>query len=173
MRVHLRFTMRDPDLCRWHHSIDGRMVSFFINSILSAELQGKIAYLPQTVSLSSDASPCDISLRVDSESVREFLMGIPKNTRSRVVREIIRKHLRAQTEIKPKKTSPFSSDVLLVPEKKIRVTVAPAKKKPKPKVEKRPPKTIEKPEDKPVDKPKEETEEEREMRMALIAMAGE
>ncbi len=169
MRVHMRFTKRDPDLCRWHHSIDGRMVSFFINSILSAELQGKVAYLPQTVSLSSDDSPCDISLRVDSEDVLRFLMSIPKNSRSKVVREIIRKHLRAQSEIKPKKTSPFSSGILVIPEKKIGVTAEPPNRVQRPKTEKKQPKPIEK----PVETPKEETEEEREMRMALIAMAGE
>ena len=38
VRVHLRFLKKDPDLCKWRHSVSGKMLSFYLNSILSAEL---------------------------------------------------------------------------------------------------------------------------------------
>ena len=54
MRVHLRFSKKDPDLCKWRHSVSGKMLSFYLNSILSAELHNRIAFIPQTVLLSMD-----------------------------------------------------------------------------------------------------------------------
>lgn len=66
MRVHLRFLKKDPDLCKWRHSVSGKMLSFYLNSILSAELHNRIAFIPQTVLLSMDESPCDISFHTSS-----------------------------------------------------------------------------------------------------------
>ena len=175
MRVHLRFLKKDPDLCKWRHSVSGKMLSFYLNSILSAELHNRIAFIPQTVLLSMDESPCDISFHTSSREIEAFVASIPSNQRNKVIKEIIRKHLRIQGVIKSRAVNPFSEEVQMAPDKPVpkrakvefvsekaeHVGFAPAATV-----------RIDKPEQK-VDSAGEETDEERELRMALIAMAGE
>ena len=107
MRVHLRFLKKDPDLCKWRHSVSGKMLSFYLNSILSAELHNRIAFIPQTVLLSMDESPCDISFHTSSREIEAFVASIPSNQRNKVIKEIIRKHLRSQGVIKSRTVNPF------------------------------------------------------------------
>lgn len=173
MRVHIRFLKKDPDLCKWRHSIGGKMLTFYLNSILSAELQNKIAFIPQTVLLSMDETPCDCSFETSSREIEIFLLSIPKKQRNRTVKEIIRKHLHAQSGFQGKTVNPFAADVQMTPVfeqpavvKTISVVNAP---EPEPEVIVQPAVQKEAAEE----TQSEETEEEREMRMALIAMAGE
>lgn len=181
MRINIRFRKKDPDLCKWRHAINGRLVSFYINNILEAEINHRIAYLPQTVLLSMDDTPCEVNFRVRSEEIEAFLLSIPNRQRNAVIKDVIRKHLRAQSDIKTKSSSPFAKDVQMAPQRTLSETVSvipvPSKQtivKSEKAVE---PKTkeISKSEPQPGAAPeaREETDEEREMRMALIAMAGE
>lgn len=55
-RFHFKFLWADSDLCKWRHSAKIRMLSFYINIILYAEIHKKIAYIPQVVLLSIDAT---------------------------------------------------------------------------------------------------------------------
>lgn len=119
MRVHLRFLKKDPDLCKWRHSVSGKMLSFYLNSILSAELHNRIAFIPQTVLLSMDESPCDISFHTSSREIEAFVASIPSNQRNKVIKEIIRKHLRSQGVIKSRTVNPFSEEVQMAPDKPI------------------------------------------------------
>lgn len=181
MRINIRFRKKDPDLCKWRHSINGRLVSFYINNILEAELNNRIAYLPQTVFLSMDDTPCEVNFRVQSEAIEAFLLSIPNRQRNAVIKDIIRKHLRAQFDIKTKSSSPFAKDFQMAPQRETSetiVTVSVPVKQTAVKAEQIPEtRTKEIPESKPQPNPppeaREETDEEREMRMALIAMAGE
>ncbi len=173
--MHIRFTKKDPDLCRWKHSIDARMLSFYINNILLAELLGRTAYLPQIVSLSADESPCDMMITPLSADIESFWNSIPHNKRSNIIKEIIRKHLRAQSNIRKKNVDPFAENVLIssgnLPDIEVKTAIS-TTQKPKKNVN---PESLVKPttKSKPIVEEKEESEEEREMRMALIAMAGE
>lgn len=173
MRVHIRFLKKDPDLCKWRHSIAGKMLSFYINSILSAELQNKIAFIPQTVLLSMDETPCDCSFETTSKEIDVFLLSIPKKQRNKTVKEIIRKHLRAQSEFQGKTVNPFAEEVQMTPvsDQKIVLRTIVVENAPEPEPIKREQTLIRKDTDSAVKR--EETDEEREMRMALIAMAGE
>lgn len=191
MRINIRFRKKDPDLCKWRHSIDGRMISFYINNILSAELKNRIAYIPQTVLLSMDDTPCEVNFRVQSEEIESFILSIPYRQRNAVIKEIIRKHLRAQADIKVKTTNPFAKDFQMTPPQDtsgiipseyvfvpVKQTVAKAEKTVEPRMKEDPaialqPKAEREPTSTPQQEAREETDEEREMRMALIAMAGE
>ena len=179
MRINIRFRKKDPDLCKWRHSIDGRMISFYNNNILSAEIHNRIAYIPQTVLLSMDDSPCEVNYRVQSEEIEAFILSIPYRQRNAVIKEIIRKHLRAQSDIKVKTTNPFAKDFQMTPPRDSSGIIQP-EYVPVPVKQ-----TVIKPEKSVGSQVKEEsisdlqsevreeTDEEREMRMALIAMAGE
>ena len=179
MRINIRFRKKDPDLCKWRHSINGSMVSFYIKNVLEAEINNRIAYLPQTVVLSMDDTPCEVNFRVQSEEIEAFILSIPYRQRNAVIKDIIRKHLRAQFDIKAKSSSPFAKDFQMAPQRESSDTIPPVPvKKVADKPEKDPKlrakKSSEsKPQPSPQPEVREETDEEREMRMALIAMAGE
>lgn len=179
MRINIRFRKKDPDLCKWRHSIDGRMISFYITNILSAELANRIAYIPQAVLLSMDDSPCEVNFRVKSKEIEAFILSIPYRQRNAVIKEIIRKHLRAQSDIKIKSTNPFAMDIQMTPPQDSSIFI---QTRPTPVQVDKPVPRQERPTEPQVkegtinDKQpevREETDEEREMRMALIAMAGE
>ena len=181
MRFHLRFLRADPDLCKWRHSVESRMLSFYINSILYAEIHKKIAYIPQSVLLSMDAAPCDIHLRINSPEVEAYILAIPQKQRNTAVKEVIRKHLRAQTGIRAVTQNPFAKNIQMTPPGDydapavtVSVRPAPAKKekKPAPQIAANE-KPVKKQEATVLPEKEGETDEEREMRMALIAMAGE
>ena len=92
-----------------------------------------------------------------------------------MIKEIIRKHLRSQGVIKSRTVNPFSEEVQMAPDKPVpkRAKVEFVSEKAE-HVGFAPAATVrtDKPEQK-VDSAGEETDEERELRMALIAMAGE
>lgn len=181
MRIHLRFLKKDPDLCKWRHSVSGKMLNFYINNILNAEVHNRIAYVPQNVLLSMDESPCDVAFFVQTEEVETFIAAIPRTQRNAVIKEIIRKHLRAQSDIKAKTTNPFAKDFQMTPMREsaeiILSVPIPVRQIPVKQEKATEPKVSEPPaSEPPLSKPqevREETDEEREMRMALIAMAGE
>lgn len=158
MRVHLRFTEKDTDLCRWRHSVKRNMLSYYLNQIMLAEINGKIAFIPNSVGVSVDTSPCDVTWRINNYEIEEYLIQIPSYKRNEQIKEIIRKHLDAQGML----MTGFS----------VPTETKPAKEQAK--IKKQPRKQFNQP---PVqEKPKEEfmqTDEERDAIMALIAMGGE
>ena len=74
MKVHLRLTEKDVDLCRWRHSIKHGMMTYYVGQILLAEAQGKIAYLPTAFDLSEKKDPCDVYMVFTLGSVFFFTM---------------------------------------------------------------------------------------------------
>ncbi len=138
-----------------------------------------------------DDRPCEITITIQLKEVEEFIRSLPNYQRGSVVKEIIRKHLRAQSDIKVKSTNPFAKDFQMTPSRdtsgliQSEYVLFPAKQsaiKPEKAVEpqlKEEPAIIQQPEvmkettSTPQPEVREETDEEREMRMALIAMAGE
>ena len=97
MKVHLRLTERDVDLCRWRHSIKWGMMTYYVGQILIAETNGKIAYLPTALNLSAKTDPCDVYMIFTDKKIVEFLQSFPARKRNDHLKRIIRKHLKAQT----------------------------------------------------------------------------
>lgn len=158
MRVHLRFTEKDTDLCRWRHSVKRNMLSYYLNQIMLAEINGKIAFIPNSASVSVDSSPCDVTWRINNNEIEEYLIQIPSYKRNGQIKEIIRKHLNAQGIL----MTGFSVPTETKPAKEQ------AKIKKQPRKQFSPPQVQEKPKEEFV-----QTDEERDAIMALIAMGGE
>jgi len=161
MRVHLRFSNKDDDLCRWRHSIKSNLLTEYIARILIAESKGKIAYIPNADKLSSKIRPCDISVYILDEDAVQYILSIPPRSRNGKIKAVIRKHLQSQRfavkEMDPqvillqKSESPVKQTPLSVEERKASETQTSANKKPQ----------------------YTETEEDRAAIQALIAMSGE
>lgn len=96
MRVHLRFTEKDRDLCRWRHSIKRNMLTYYICQILRAEIAGKIAFIPEPDSFSPDTSSCDVFMKINDPEIENFVISIPEYKRNSKIKFIIRKHLHSQ-----------------------------------------------------------------------------
>lgn len=162
MRVHLRFTEKDSDLCRWRHSVKRNMLSYYLNQIMLAEINGKIAFIPNSVGVSVDSSPCDVTWRINNYEIEEYLIQIPSYKRNGQIKEIIRRHLDAQGML----MTGFS----------VPAEAKPAKAKEQAKIKKQPRKQSNIPVLQPEEKTKEEfvqTDEDRDAIMALIAMGSE
>lgn len=161
MKVHLRLTEKDMDLCRWRHSIKTGMMTYYVGQILRSEAQGEIAYLPNALSLSIIKDPCDVYMVFTDPDIISFLQTFPPYGRNAMLKKIIRKHLRAQTGqtencvIYPVKTEKKS--------KAVKMAITPQKMTPMT--------------DKPInaESKKEivESQEDRAAILALIAMGGE
>ena len=96
MKVHLRLTERDVDLCRWRYSVKWGMMTYYVGQILIAESNGRIAYLPTAFNLSAKADPCDVYMVFTDKQIVECLLSFPSRKRNDILKRIIRKHLKAQ-----------------------------------------------------------------------------
>ena len=167
MRVHLRFGKKDPDLCKWRNSIDRRLLSFYINCILSAEVQGKVAYIPHATLLSADATPCEVCLYTCSDEVDRYIKSLVPNKINATIKDIIRKHLNTQHWIRNITVDPFAGDAVLIPT--LNRAAEPAREHPG-QTESLSVRTEVR--DESIDRvPTIETEEEQALRMALLAMS--
>lgn len=161
MKVHLRLTERDVDLCRWRHSIKWGMMTFYVGQILIAEANGKIAYLPTALELSAKTDPCDVYMVFTDKKIVEYLQSFPTRKRNDILKRIIRKHLKAQTG------QQVNDLAYQVPEVEMKSPTAKPKKD-KPVIPK-----AEKPTVSESRKEIIESEEDRAAILALIAMGGE
>lgn len=162
MRVHLRFTEKDRDLCRWRRSVKPNMLSYYITQILLSEIRGEVAYLPVSIKTSADASPCDANLILKDEAVEAFISAIPRYKRNGTIKRIIRKHLQAQ-HLASEMVVVQSDNSGKLPTQSAPVIEPVSKPAPKPK-------------EKQTEIPKNdyvESEEDRAAILALIAMGGE
>ncbi len=96
MKVHLRLTEKDVDLCRWRHSVKKGMMTYYIGQILLSEALGKIACLPTALRPSAKKDPCDVYMVFTDPQIIEFLLTFPAARRNATLKRIIRKHLEAQ-----------------------------------------------------------------------------
>lgn len=163
MRVHLRLTEKDVDLCRWRRSLKRRMITYYVSQILFCEIRGEIAYLPTSFSVSASGEPCEVYMEFTDPQIVEYLSGFPEFKRNATLKRIIRKHLQLQKS-QPKNYMVYQSepeDLPFVkkaaPQKKVR-TAPPVIKKP---IQPEPRKEIV------------ESDEDRAAILALIAMGGE
>lgn len=163
MRVHLRLTEKDVDLCRWRRSLNSRMITYYISQILNAEIQGEIAYLPTMIKHSVKSDPCEVYMNFKDPVVVGFLASLSPHRRNATLKKIIRKHLQAQNGHVIKTVFQDSTDIQTDKAQSI-----PDKKSRPPKAE-----TYSKPEQAESRKDIIESEEDRAAILALIAMGGE
>ena len=97
MRVHLRFSEKDIDLCRWRHSLKKNVLTHYIRQILLSEIRGEIAYLPAATRLSTNSDSCNIFMILKEKDIEDYLLSIPQYKRNSTIKRIIRKHLQAQS----------------------------------------------------------------------------
>lgn len=161
MRVHLRFSEKDRDLCRWRHSIKRNMLTYYICLILRAEIVGKIAFIPELDSLSPDVSPCDVFMIINDPEIVKFIISIPEYKRNSKIKFIIRKHLHSQIRAIDNVWQYEGNATADAPQEK-----SPVESKPKELIVEKIPKENNQP--KYV-----ESEEDRAAILALIAMGGE
>ncbi len=160
MRVHLRFTEKDIDLCRWRHSVKSGMLSHYITQIFLAEINEKVAFIPSASSVSVNSKPCEIAWHFVNDEIEEYLMQIPVYKRNRKIKGVIRKHLQAQGALVSGVFEPSE----------IRTVKMKEQSKPK----KQPPKQVDSsPKQTPIENSVVPTDEERDAIMALIAMGSE
>lgn len=161
MRVHLRFTEKDRDLCRWRHSIKRNMLTYYICQILRAEIVGKIAFIPEPDSFSPDTSSCDVFMKINDPEIENFVISIPEYKRNSKIKFIIRKHLHSQMK---------ATDNVYQLESKVDVDLPRGKPTESSQTKKE---IIEEAPKEKVQKQIVESEEDRAAILALIAMGGE
>lgn len=103
MKVHLRLTEKDVDLCRWRHSVKKRMFTYYVSQILLSEMRGEIAYLPTALSVSARKEPCEVYMNFTDSHIVEYLQTFPEFRRNATLKKIIRKHLQSQSSQVEKK----------------------------------------------------------------------
>lgn len=160
MRVHLRFTEKDVDLCRWSRSVKSGMLSYYISQIMLAEIDEKIAFIPNVMSVSANSDARDVTWRIYDEEIEQFLSHIPSYKRNGIIKGIIRKHLQAQGMLTASFSAPTEIRRPKVKEQN--------KVKKQPQKQSKPPTMQTKPAEEFV-----QTDEERDAIMALIAMGSE
>lgn len=161
MKVHLRLTEKDVDLCRWRHSLKRGMITFYIAQILLSEIRGEIAYLPTAFRVSAKSDPCEVYMNFTDPQIIEYLSSFPAFRRNATLKRLIRKHLQAQSGRTEKA-------VLYQEEAEPKIRKAPPSKEAQ--------KNVHKPEKPVKEEPKREiveSEEDRAAILALIAMGGE
>lgn len=139
MRVHLRLTEKDTDLCKWRCSVKKRMITYYIGQILLSEKRGEIAYIPTALRMTANTEPCEVYMNFTNAEIVEYLSAFPLNKRNETLKRIICKHLQAQsrqmekgvvyqdtTEVKPLRVS-----LQKIPEKKRPTADKPANIEPK------------------------------------------
>lgn len=157
MKVHLRLTEKDVDLCRWRHSVKSRMFTYYVSQILLSEMRGEIAYLPTALSVSARKEPCEVYMNFTDSQIVEYLQTFPEFRRNATLKKIIRKHLQSQSsQVEKKVVYQSKMDTQTRPrvQKKIKLE------------DEKPVQTVSK-------KEITESEEDRAAILALIAMGGE
>lgn len=157
MKVHLRLTEKDVDLCRWRHSVKKRMFTYYVSQILLSEMRGEIAYLPTALSVSARKEPCEVYMNFTDSQIVEYLQTFPEFRRNATLKKIIRRHLQSQSsQVEKKVVYQSKMDTQTRPrvQKKIKLE------------DEKPVQTVSK-------KEITESEEDRAAILALIAMGGE
>lgn len=93
MKIHFVIGKKDGDIGYWMESLENGFFSYYVITILKAELRKKIALVPVPQQQGRITKKIDTSIYVSDKNVLEMLSEIPQGKRSRFIRSIIRKHL--------------------------------------------------------------------------------
>lgn len=103
--IRLVLAKEDVDLIGWKNSLPPRTFTETVNKILVSESVGQIARIPYKFSSSEVTEEVRAGFYVDDENVLALLNGIKKGSRTDVIKEIIRKHIKRNRKDPPKVVS--------------------------------------------------------------------
>ena len=94
MKLHFLLTEEDGDIIFWKESLPHFYFSEYVKDILVAEKRKKYAFLPVPQEQGFTKKRVDTKLYLHGKDVIEIVQKLPKGRRARIIKKIIRKHLR-------------------------------------------------------------------------------
>ena len=94
MELHFLLTEDDGDIIFWKESLPHFYFSEYVKDILVAEKRKKYAFLPVPQEQGFTRKRVDTKLYLHGKDVIEIVQKLPKGRRARIIKKIIRKHLR-------------------------------------------------------------------------------
>lgn len=95
MRIHLKIGKKDADLIYWIESLPYGCFSHYAVLILQAEVRKKIAVVPVYEQEGLSDKTKEVAIYVNDKQVISLIEGLPKGTRARYIKKIVRKHINA------------------------------------------------------------------------------
>lgn len=98
MKLHFLLTEEDGDIIFWKESLPHFYFSGYVRDILRAERRRKYAFLPVPDKQGFLKKRVDTKLYLLEKEEIETVMSFPRGNRTRIIKKLIRKHLRANYE---------------------------------------------------------------------------
>lgn len=101
--VNLYFGKKDPDLCRWVHSVPRGLFSYLVREAIKAHLNGDTNYhLPEFETKKNKITAITKPLSVSNDTpedkqVYDFVTSFDDHMRSFAIKQILRKYLKPST----------------------------------------------------------------------------
>ena len=95
MRIHLKIGKKDADLVYWIESLPCGCFSHYAVLILQAEVRKKIAVIPVYEQEGISNKTKEVAIYVNDKQVISMIEGLPKGTRAKYIKKIVRKHINA------------------------------------------------------------------------------
>ncbi len=95
MQIHLRLGVKDADIIYWKNNLPKSCFCMYIKEILAAEKNKKIAAVPVPAVPGFDRQNVDYKLIIQDKALIQFVKSFPEWKRSTVIKQIIKKHLKA------------------------------------------------------------------------------
>ncbi len=95
MQIHLRLGVKDADIIFWKNSLPKSCFCMYVKEILAAEKMKKIAPVPVPAKPGYDRQNVDYKLIIQDKALIQFVKTFPEWKRSPMIKQIIRKHLKA------------------------------------------------------------------------------
>lgn len=95
MQIHLRLGVKDADIIYWKNYLPKSCFCMYVKEILTAEKMKKIAVVPVPVKPGFDRQNVDYKLIIQDKPLIQFVKSFPKWKRSPMIKQIIKKHLKA------------------------------------------------------------------------------
>ena len=95
MQIHLRLGVKDADIIYWKNFLPKSCFCMYVKEILAAEKMKKIAPVPVPAKPGYDRQNVDYKLIIQDKTLIQFVKSFPEWKRSPMIKQIIRKHLRA------------------------------------------------------------------------------
>ena len=95
MQIHLRLGVKDADIIYWKNSLPKSCFCMYVKEILAAEKSRKIAAVPVPAVPGFDRQKVDYKLIIQDKALIQFVKSFPQWKRSPMIKQIIKKHLKA------------------------------------------------------------------------------
>lgn len=98
--VNLYFGKKDPDLCKWVHSVPRGLFSYLVRECIKAHLNGDENYKLLTFESDKEKTSAilkTVSISMDTpedKQIYDFISSLDDNMRSFVIKQILRKYLK-------------------------------------------------------------------------------